>query len=131
MYVQLSAGRTITLEDRDNFRAFKLVVQGDAASLDEARQALAGLAVLEDAARGLDFPGGAARPAGGPGQCGLATGLRRDDRKGAAARLDRRRARDDQGACRVGSAGLSAGPKDRDQEPGYRRRRLRRPPRRL
>lgn len=50
MYVQLSAGRTITLEDRDNFRAFKLVVQGDAANLDEARLALSGLAVLEDAA---------------------------------------------------------------------------------
>jgi len=50
MYVKLSAGRAVTLEDPSNFRAFKLVVEGDAAGLDEARRALQGIAVLDDAA---------------------------------------------------------------------------------
>jgi hypothetical protein len=50
MYVKLYAGRRVTLEDRDNFRAFKLVVEGEAAQIDDARKALAGTAELEDAA---------------------------------------------------------------------------------
>ncbi len=49
MYVKLSADRRITLEDRDNFRAFKLVVEGDPDQLAETRTALAGTAELEDA----------------------------------------------------------------------------------
>jgi hypothetical protein len=47
MFVKLSAGR-VSLEDRDNFRAFKLVIEGDPARLDEARRALAGTAELPD-----------------------------------------------------------------------------------
>src|SRR5262249_39594176 len=45
MFVKVSAGG-VTLEDRDNFRAFKLVVEG--LDLDAARRALAGIAELPD-----------------------------------------------------------------------------------
>jgi hypothetical protein len=48
MFVKLSAAGDITLEDRDNFRAFKLVVEGDAARIDQARRALANTAELPD-----------------------------------------------------------------------------------
>ena len=34
MFVKLSATGSVTLEDRDNFRAFKLVVEGGPARLD-------------------------------------------------------------------------------------------------
>jgi hypothetical protein len=47
MFVKLSAGR-VSLEDHDNFRAFKLVVEGDPASLDETRRILTGTAELPD-----------------------------------------------------------------------------------
>ena len=46
MYVKVPAGGRVTLEDRDNFRAFKLVVEGG--SLDDARLALTDLALLPD-----------------------------------------------------------------------------------
>ena len=39
---------TVTLEDRDNFRAFKLVVTGNPAKLDATRKSLAGIAELPD-----------------------------------------------------------------------------------
>ena len=39
----------LSLEDRDNFRAFKLVVEGDRAALDAVRRAVAGKAELPDA----------------------------------------------------------------------------------
>jgi len=48
MFVKLAADGRITLEDSGNFRAFKLVVEGAPASLDKARQALAGAAELPD-----------------------------------------------------------------------------------
>ncbi len=49
MFIKADAGRpSVTLEDRDNFRAFKLVVIGDASKLDEVRKALAGIAELPD-----------------------------------------------------------------------------------
>jgi hypothetical protein len=38
----------LTFEDRDNFRAFKLVVQGDRAEFDAVRRATAGRAELPD-----------------------------------------------------------------------------------
>src|ERR1044071_3606843 len=47
MFVKLSAANQVTLEDRDNFRAFKLVIEGKP-SLDDARGALAGTAELAD-----------------------------------------------------------------------------------
>ncbi len=49
MFVKLTADRGIALEDRDNFRAFKLVVAGEREELDAVRRALAGTAELVDA----------------------------------------------------------------------------------
>ena len=48
MFVKLSAAGSVTLEDRDNFRAFKLVVEGGPARLDQARRALLNTAELPD-----------------------------------------------------------------------------------
>ena len=48
MFIKLSANGDATLEDRDNFRAFKLVVDGGPAGLEAARRALAGKADLPD-----------------------------------------------------------------------------------
>jgi hypothetical protein len=49
MYVKFSAAGGLQFEDRDNFRAFKLVVEGDAGQFNEVRRALAGKAELPDA----------------------------------------------------------------------------------
>jgi hypothetical protein len=48
MYVKVTADGRVTLEDRDNFRAFKLVVEGTATKLEAARRALAGSAEVVD-----------------------------------------------------------------------------------
>src|SRR5262245_52519538 len=48
MFIKVSATSTVTLEDRENFRAFKLVVTGNPAKLDTVRKALAGVAELPD-----------------------------------------------------------------------------------
>ena len=48
MFVKVSATSTITLEDRNNFRAFKLVVTGNPAKIDTTRMSLAGIAELPD-----------------------------------------------------------------------------------
>ena len=50
MFVKLSADGRVALEDRDNFRAFKLVVEGGPARFDSARKALSGTAELPDQA---------------------------------------------------------------------------------
>ncbi len=49
MFVKLTADGSVLLEDRDNFRAFKLVVEGRREDLDAVRRALAGIAELADA----------------------------------------------------------------------------------
>jgi hypothetical protein len=49
MFLKLNATGQLQLEDRDNFRAFKLVVETDRSRLDEARRALTGKAELPDA----------------------------------------------------------------------------------
>jgi hypothetical protein len=49
MFVRLTANRRVLLEDRDNFRAFKLVIEGLRDDLAAARRALAGTAELVDA----------------------------------------------------------------------------------
>ena len=49
MFVKVTADRRVVLEDRDNFRAFKLVVEGSREDLDAVRTALAGTAELADA----------------------------------------------------------------------------------
>src|SRR5919112_3915880 len=48
MFVKLSADGSVSLEDRDNFRAFKLVIEGGPARLDQARRALTNTAELLD-----------------------------------------------------------------------------------
>ncbi|MEW6454748.1 MAG: hypothetical protein AB1490_29190 [Pseudomonadota bacterium] len=48
MFVKLAADGHVSLEERDNFRAFKLVVEGDAAQLDNARAKLKGAADVPD-----------------------------------------------------------------------------------
>jgi hypothetical protein len=50
MFVKVTADGRVTLEERDNFRAFKLVVEGGPSGLDAARRALAGVAELPDQA---------------------------------------------------------------------------------
>ena len=49
MIVKLAADRTVLLEDRDNFRAFKLVVEGRRDDLAAVRAALGETADLVDA----------------------------------------------------------------------------------
>jgi len=49
MFVKLTADRRVVLEDRDNFRAFKLVIEGARNELAAVRAALAGTADLPDA----------------------------------------------------------------------------------
>jgi hypothetical protein len=49
MFLKFSTAGGLQFEDRDNFRAFKLVVVGDRSRLDDVRRALAGKAELPDA----------------------------------------------------------------------------------
>jgi hypothetical protein len=49
MFLKLSATGKLEFEDRNNFRAFKLVVEGDRDRLDDVRRAAAGKAELADA----------------------------------------------------------------------------------
>ena len=49
MYLKFSTAGGLQFEDRDNFRAFKLVAEGDGSQLDDVRHALAGKAELPDA----------------------------------------------------------------------------------
>lgn len=48
MFIKIAVAGVVTLEDRNNFRAFKLVVTGNPAKLDAIRKALAGVAELPD-----------------------------------------------------------------------------------
>ena len=50
MFVKLAVDGSVTLEDRDNFRTFKLVIEGGPARLDQARRALMNTAELPDQA---------------------------------------------------------------------------------
>jgi hypothetical protein len=47
MFVKVSAGR-VSLQDHNNFRAFKVVIEGRPDSIDSARRALSGTAELPD-----------------------------------------------------------------------------------
>jgi hypothetical protein len=47
--IKVTADGAVALEERDNFRAFKLVVDGSRETLDAARRRLAGTAELVDA----------------------------------------------------------------------------------
>jgi hypothetical protein len=48
MYVKVAAGGSVSLEEKDNFRAFKVVVEGGPARLDQVRRALSGTAEVQD-----------------------------------------------------------------------------------
>ena len=52
MFVKLAIDGGVSLEDRDNFRAFKLVIEGAPKRLDQARRALANTAELDDESHG-------------------------------------------------------------------------------
>jgi hypothetical protein len=49
MFLKFSATGTLDFEDRNNFRAFKLVVEGAQARLDDVRRAIAGKVEMPDA----------------------------------------------------------------------------------
>ncbi len=49
MFLKFSSGSGLQLQDRDNFRAFKLVIEGEQAQLDAVRNALTGKAEFADA----------------------------------------------------------------------------------
>ena len=49
MFLKFSSTGGLQLEDRENFRAFKLVIEGEQSQLDAIRSALAGKAELADA----------------------------------------------------------------------------------
>jgi hypothetical protein len=49
VFLKLTPGGELLFEDRENFRAFKLVVEGERERLDAARKATAGKAELSDA----------------------------------------------------------------------------------
>ncbi len=48
MFVKVSADGRVALQDRDNFRAFKIVVEASPSKIDDARRALMGLADVSD-----------------------------------------------------------------------------------
>ena len=107
MFVKVSADGSVSLEDRDNFRAFKLVVEGGPKRLEQARRALASTAELPDQTHRLDLRAGAAAAARGRAGRDVARQSRHDDREGQAARLDRRAEEGDQGAHRVDREALT------------------------
>jgi hypothetical protein len=49
MFIKVTSDRRVLLEDRDNFRAFKLVAEGHRDAIGDVRRALAGMAELVDA----------------------------------------------------------------------------------
>jgi hypothetical protein len=49
MFLKVTAAGEVQFEDRQNFRAFKLVVEGDRAGIDAVRRAVAGKADVPDA----------------------------------------------------------------------------------
>jgi len=49
VFLKFSRSGGLQLEDRDNFRAFKLVIEGEQSQLDAVRSAVAGKAEIADA----------------------------------------------------------------------------------
>jgi hypothetical protein len=49
MFLKVTAAGELQFEDRQNFRAFRLVVEGDRSGLDAVRRAVAGKAEVADA----------------------------------------------------------------------------------
>ena len=48
MFVKVAADGSVSLEEKDNFRAFKVVVECGPARLDQVRRALSGTAEVQD-----------------------------------------------------------------------------------
>ena len=48
MFIKISADGSVTLEERNNFRAFKITVEGSPSKIDHARRALMGVADVSD-----------------------------------------------------------------------------------
>jgi len=57
VFLKVAPDGRVTLEDRDNFRAFKLVVEGSPAGIYTARSALSGMAELPDETTAWIFEG--------------------------------------------------------------------------
>jgi hypothetical protein len=55
VFLKFSSAGGLQLEDRSNFRAFKLVIEGEPSDLDAIRSALAGKAELADSATAWIF----------------------------------------------------------------------------
>ena len=108
MFVKLSATGAVTLEDRDNFRAFKLVVEGGPARLEQARRALTNTAELPDDATAWIYEQALPAAARGRRRRRMARQSRRHDGEGQAARLDRRAEESDQGPHRVDREALTS-----------------------
>jgi predicted transcriptional regulator len=55
MFVKVAADGRVSLEEKDDFRAFKLLVEGGPARLDQVRRALNGTAEVQDQGRAWIF----------------------------------------------------------------------------
>ena len=55
MFVNVAADGRVSLEEKDDFRAFKLLVEGGPARLDHVRRALDGTAEVQDQGRAWIF----------------------------------------------------------------------------
>ena len=55
MFVKVAADGRVSLEEKDDFRAFKLLVEGGPARLDQVRRALNGTAEVQDQDRAWIF----------------------------------------------------------------------------
>ena len=101
MFVKVAADGSVSLEDRDNFRAFKLVVEGGPARLDAGAPRAAGTAELPDQATAWIYEKALRERAEVANDAAWQGRSRHDDREGQAARLDRRAEEGDQGPHRV------------------------------
>ena len=105
MFLKLTAAGELQFEDRQNFRAFKLVVEGDRGRLDAVRRAVAGKAELADAETAWIFQAALRQWPGLEQDTGWQQNFSAMIEKGASARLDRRSAQRDQSPHRVGING--------------------------
>ena len=75
MFVKLAADGSVTLEDRDNFRAFKLVDRGRAGAARSGAPRAAQHRRIAGPGRRLDLRAGAAAAARGRERCRVASNL--------------------------------------------------------
>ena len=97
MIIKVFPDNRVALEDVQNFRAFKVVIEGSPTKLEDVRLALLDLAELPimiettsvpgELRHGLGFRGCVASPARGRTGFRVAGGIDGDDRKGEGLRL--------------------------------------------